>query len=67
MEFFVGIYLSFVAKFLKTKTIDLKDKILPNNCWCSFMKNLHVVDVIELAIEHDFCLHKVAASWWPLP
>ena len=30
-------------------------------------KELHVVDVIELAIEHVFGLHKVAGSWCRLP
>ena len=25
------------------------------------------MDVVELAVEQDFRLHKVAGSWWPLP
>ena len=31
------------------------------------MSWFHIVDVIELAVKHDFGLHKVAGFWWPLP
>ena len=34
---------------------------------CQSDEKISVVDVIELAVEHVFWLHKVAGSWWPLP
>jgi len=57
-----GIYLSSESKFLKNKTINLKQYMFYMISRYQIAKELHVVDVIELAVERVFGLHKVAGS-----
>ena len=61
-KYFLGYIFFLGSKFLEIKTIDLKDYMFSTFLRFQIAKIYCIVDVIELAVEHVFRLHKVVGS-----